>query len=54
MGKNDLKYQFQYVLLFISGTVGHIIKILAVISTGVFLSFLFFVFFKKNASFLIV
>ena len=40
MTKND---QFQYVLLYISGTVDHIIKILIMISTGAFIYF----FFKK-------
>ena len=42
--ENDLKLQFQYVLLYISVSVDHIIKIL-IISTGVFLYF-----FKKNAT----
>ena len=32
-------YQFQYVMLYISGTVDHIIEILIMISTGVFLYF---------------
>ena len=35
-------YQFQFVLLYISGTVDHIIRILIMISTGVFLYFSFF------------
>ena len=39
--KMTLNYQFQYVLLCISGTVDHIIKILIMISTGVFLYFFF-------------
>ena len=37
--KMTKSYQFQYVLLYISGTVDHIVKILIVISTGVFLYF---------------
>ena len=37
-----LNYQFQYVLLYISGTVDHIMKILIMISIGVFLSIFFF------------
>ena len=39
--KMTLNYQFQYVLLYISGIVDHI-EILIMISTGVFLSFFFF------------
>ena len=41
--KMTSNYQFQYVLLYISGTVDLIIKILIVISTGVFL----YIFFKN-------
>ena len=40
-----LNYQFQFVLLYFSGTVDHIIKILIMISTGVFR---YFYFFKSN------
>ena len=39
--KMTYNYQFQYVLLYISATVDHIIKILIMIFTGVF------IFFKK-------
>ena len=40
--KNDLNYQFQYVLLYISGTGDYIIEILIIVSTGcVFLDFFF-------------
>ena len=35
--KMTLNYQYQYVLLYISGTADHIIEILIMISTGVFL-----------------
>ena len=34
---NFSKYQFYYVLLYVSGTVDHIIEILIMISPGVFL-----------------
>ena len=44
--KNDVNYLFQYVMLCISGTVDHIIEILLMISTGVFLYFLY----KKTTS----
>ena len=39
--KNDLKLPFQYVLLYVSRTVDHVIKILIMISTRVFLLFFF-------------
>ena len=37
--KMTYNYQFQYVLLYISGTVDHTIEILIMISTGIFLYF---------------
>ena len=39
--KMTYNYRFQYVLLYILGTVDHIIEILIMISTGVFLYFFF-------------
>ena len=39
--KMTYNYRFQYVLLYILGTVDHIIEILIMISTGVFLYYFF-------------
>ena len=44
--KMTLNHQFQFVLLYISGMVDHVIEILIMISTGVFHYF----FLKKNAT----
>ena len=37
--KMTINYQYQYALIYISGIVDHIMKILVMISTGVFLYF---------------